>query len=85
MKIIPVECSKCGKSPLGLNTECLKFDRTDEIRSFHFVKMYDMDYEIVSQARIECPECKTTDYVSDIKKTWKKEAERRINEKDNSK
>jgi len=77
MKSIPIKCSDCGKKALGLKTTDLKFDKTDEIKAFHFVKLYESAYELKPCAVIECPECKSIKYILDIQKVWKKEALRR--------
>jgi hypothetical protein len=76
-KVIPIKCSACGKKPLGLKTDELKFDKTDEVKSCHFVKLYAMDYDLKPQAKVACPECGTVRYIDDIQATWKKEAKRR--------
>lgn len=76
-KVIPIKCSACGKKALGLKTDELKFDKTDEVKSSHFVKLYETDYNLSPHSRIECPECRASSYVNDIKAAWKKEAKKR--------
>lgn len=75
--VLPIKCSKCKKKALGLKTEGLKFDPTDEVRATHFTKLYESKYELKPGVLIECPECKNPKYINDIMKTWAKEVKLR--------
>ena len=70
--VLPIKCSECKKKALGLKTDALKFDMTDEIKVCHFTKLYESEYELKPGVPIECPECRNGKFIEDIQKAWLK-------------
>ena len=78
--IAPIKCSKCGEEHLGIDLDKINFKPGQTIESGQFVKLTEIDYKLELNATIECPKCKTKEFIKDIRRTWRESKAKKENE-----